>query len=174
MTQEDNNIFTINTGTSTNGNIDSSDWFKGLAYVQSSPMTGSYTTEEFELTKKNKFDAGLDVPSNEDIIIPRRSSAIVHTGIRIAVPDNYVGLLWSRSGLSVKHKIEVGAGVVDSTYRGELMVHLFNHGDEPFEVKKGDRIAQLITMYINIHPYYKVEKLDNTDRGDNGFGSTGK
>ena len=174
MTQENDNIFTTNIGTSTNDNTDSSDWFKGLSYIQSSPMTGSYTTEEFELTKINKFDAGLDVPSNEDITIPPRSSILVHTGIKIAVPDNYVGLLWSRSGLSVKHKIEVGAGCIDATYRGELMVHLFNHSDEPFEVKKGDRIAQLITMYINIHPYMKVKKLDDTGRGDKGFGSTGK
>ena len=171
MTQENDNVFKSNTGTSANG---SSIWTNSIQYAPISPITGSYTTEEFELTKTNKFDAGLDVPSNEDIIIPRRSSAIVHTGIQLAVPDNYVGLLWSRSGLSVKHKIEVGAGCIDATYRGELMVHLFNHGDESFEVKKGDRIAQLITMYVNIHPYDRVEKLDDTDRGASGFGSTGK
>lgn len=132
-----------------------------------------YTTEHYELVKKHEFDAGLDVCSNENIEVPARGRQLVRTGIRLKIPDGMAGLVWSRSGLSVKQGIEAGAGLIDSTYRGELGVLLYNHSDIPFLVKKGDRIAQLVTVPIVLTPYEQVESLDTTVRGDGGFGSTG-
>lgn len=125
------------------------------------------------LTKKYKLDAGLDVCSSEGIIVPAKGSALVSTDLKIAIPDYHVGLLWSRSGLSVKHKIEVGAGCIDSTYRGEVKVHLYNYGEENFTINIGDRIAQLLTIPINVFDYVNAEDLEETERNLGGFGSTG-
>jgi dUTP pyrophosphatase len=125
------------------------------------------------MVKKNIYDAGLDICSNENIIIKAKSSSLVSTGLFLEIPEYYVGLLWSRSGLSVKNKIEVGAGCIDSTYRGEVKVHLYNHSDTDFEIKTGDRIAQLLTIPINIEFYRESEELSGTSRGTDGFGSTG-
>lgn len=126
-----------------------------------------------QLYKKRFSDAGLDVASNEDIIIPAGESRVVHTGLYLAIPEGHVGLLWSRSGLSVKNKIEVGAGCLDVEYRGEVLVHLYNLGDEDFTIHNGDRIAQLLTIPVNLETYEDVEELEETDRNSQGFGSTG-
>lgn len=136
-------------------------------------MQGIYTTEEYKLTKKNDYDAGLDICASEDVIIEPGTRDVVSTGIRVAIPSGYVGLLWSRSGLSANHGIEVGAGCIDSTYRGEVRVVLYNHSGVTFFVNKGDRIAQLLTVPVMLSPYVKVESLDETTRGEGGFGSTG-
>jgi dUTP pyrophosphatase len=125
------------------------------------------------MTKKNLYDAGLDICSNKNIVVQAKSSAIISTGLFLEIPDYHVGLLWSRSGLSVKNKIEVGAGCIDSSYRGEVKVHLYNHSDFDFEIKIGDRIAQLLTIPINIEFYRESEELSDTNRGSDGFGSTG-
>jgi dUTP pyrophosphatase len=96
----------------------------------------------------------------------------------ITIPDNYYGRIASRSGLAVKHHIEVGAGVIDQGYRGEIMVLLRNFSDIPYEYKKGDKIAQfIITPYrsANEKIVYNIEELiGKSDRGCDGFGSTGK
>lgn len=128
---------------------------------------------ENQLKKKHRFDAGLDICCSRDFTIPKRSSTVVGTGLQVQVPEGYVGLVWSRSGLSVRHKIEVGAGCIDAGYRGEVLVHLYNHSDEDISFSAGDRIAQLITLPIYYQPYYKAENLDDADRGNKGFGSTG-
>jgi dUTP pyrophosphatase len=135
-----------------------------------------YTTEDKELTlsRKDINDAGLDVKASENIEILPHSDALIHTGIRVQIPEGYVGFLKSRSGLSVKNKIEVGAGVIDSNYRGEIMVHLYNFGDNPFVISKGDRIAQLITLPYYTPEYHIIDELDETKRGENGFGSSGR
>jgi len=125
------------------------------------------------LTKKHFSDAGLDVPSYEDVIIPARGSAIISTNLFVAIDKGYVGMLCSRSGLSVKHKIEVGAGIIDSAYRGEVKVHLFNHSDEPFQVNKGDRIAQLLTIPVMLGYYTLSDSLESTERDLDGFGASG-
>lgn len=134
-----------------------------------------YTTEDKELTlsRKDINDAGLDVKASENIEILPHSDALIHTGIRVQIPIGYVGFLKSRSGLSVKNKIEVGAGVIDSNYRGEIMVHLYNFGDSLFVISKGDRIAQLITLPYYTPEYHIIDELDETKRGENGFGSSG-
>ena len=125
------------------------------------------------LFKQHSQDAALDVVSSIDFIIPPKGSAIINTNLYIAIPENHVGLLWSRSGLSVKHKIEVGAGCIDASYRGEIKVHLYNFGETEYKVSSGDRIAQLLTVPLNMFPYEEVDSLDDTLRGEDGFGSSG-
>lgn len=137
-----------------------------------------FSNSEFDqLTKKNEFDAGLDVCSIETNRIAPWSRTTIHTGLHVEIPEGFVGLLWSRSGLSAKHGIEVGAGCIDSTYRGEVRVVLYNLSDMPYTVRKGDKIAQLLTMPAMMAKYHQVQdlgELEDTDRGSGGFGSTGR
>uniref|UniRef100_A0A1I7UC26 dUTP diphosphatase n=1 Tax=Caenorhabditis tropicalis TaxID=1561998 RepID=A0A1I7UC26_9PELO len=118
--------------------------------------------------------AGADLYSSEDVVVPAKGKLCVSTGIQMKLPLGYYGRVAPRSGLAAKHFIDVGAGVIDSDYRGEVKVLLFNFNDTDFEVKRGDRIAQLICEQIALCDYQKVESLDGTERGDGGFGSTGK
>ncbi|KAH7730502.1 dUTP diphosphatase [Aphelenchoides avenae] len=117
--------------------------------------------------------AGADLCAAEDCIVPAGDRRLITTGLKIAIPEGYYGRIAPRSGLAVKHFIDTGAGVVDADYRGELKVLLFNFGKEDYEVKIGDRIAQVICEKIG-HPVLKeVEQLSDTKRGSAGFGSTG-
>lgn len=109
-----------------------------------------------------------------DVIIPARGKAVINTSTRVKIPDNHVGLVWSRSGLSVKHSLEVGAGCIDCGYTGDVKVVLYNHSDMDYVLKHGDRVAQLLTIPVNLNRYVQVDALTETDRGDKGFGSTGK
>ncbi|XP_059362993.1 deoxyuridine 5'-triphosphate nucleotidohydrolase, mitochondrial [Carassius carassius] len=117
--------------------------------------------------------AGFDLYSAYDYTIGPMDKALVKTDIQIAVPHGYYGRVAPRSGLAVKHFIDVGAGVVDEDYRGNLGVVLFNFNKEPFEVKKGERIAQLICERICYPELQELQTLDETERGAGGFGSTG-
>ncbi|XP_019389168.1 PREDICTED: deoxyuridine 5'-triphosphate nucleotidohydrolase, mitochondrial isoform X1 [Crocodylus porosus] len=118
--------------------------------------------------------AGYDLYSAYDCVIPPMEKAIVKTDIQISLPSGCYGRVAPRSGLAAKHFIDVGAGVIDEDYRGNVGVVLFNFGKEPFEVKKGDRIAQLICERIFYPDLEEVQNLDDTERGVGGFGSTGK
>ncbi|XP_058703161.1 deoxyuridine 5'-triphosphate nucleotidohydrolase, mitochondrial isoform X1 [Poecile atricapillus] len=118
--------------------------------------------------------AGYDLYSAYDCVIPPMEKAVVKTDIQIALPSGCYGRVAPRSGLAAKHFIDVGAGVIDEDYRGNIGVVLFNFGKEMFEVKKGDRIAQLICERIYYPELEEVETLDDTERGEGGFGSTGK
>ena len=89
------------------------------------------------------------------------------------MPDGLAGLIWPRSGLSVKKGLDVLAGVVDSGYRGEVMVCLYNTSDEDVEIKRGDRIAQIIFQEVPLVSLIQAEELETSQRGSNGFGSTG-
>lgn len=117
-------------------------------------------------------DAGADLCSAADTVIPARGKMLVATGIRLALPEGHVGLIWPRSGLAVKHGIDCGAGVIDSQYRGEVKVLLFNHSDGEHFIKKGDRIAQLLIQKVETVEFLSVDNLDATDRSGSGFGST--
>jgi dUTP pyrophosphatase len=117
--------------------------------------------------------AGLDISSSVDAIVPTKKWLAVPTGISIAVPSFCYARIAPRSGLTLKHGIQVGAGVVDSDYTGEIKVILFNHGENDFIIKTGDRIAQLIFEKIVTNELQEVEELTHTDRGTGGFGSTG-
>jgi len=125
------------------------------------------------MTKKNPQDAGLDICANENNFIDPKSSKLISTGLYLQIPDNHVGLIWPRSGLSVKNNIEVGAGCIDASYRGEVKIHLYNFGEDSFIINVGDRIAQLLTIPIFIQNYEQVDALDETERSDKGFGSSG-
>uniref|UniRef100_A0A183BST3 Deoxyuridine 5'-triphosphate nucleotidohydrolase n=1 Tax=Globodera pallida TaxID=36090 RepID=A0A183BST3_GLOPA len=98
---------------------------------------------------------------------------LVSTGLRVAIPSGHYGRVAPRSGLAVKHSIDVGAGVIDTDYRGELKVLLFNFGETDFQVNEGDRIAQLICERCTRPELTEVGTLEMTARGANGFGSTG-
>ena len=121
-------------------------------------------------------DAGADLRSNEDVEILVGQQVLVKTGVRLGLPDGYVGLVCSRSGLALKSGVFVlnAPGVVDSGYRGEVGVILKNAGSSTFFVKKGDRIAQLMIQKFESPKFVEVETLDVTERGEGGFGSTGK
>uniref|UniRef100_A0A3P9BJ59 Deoxyuridine 5'-triphosphate nucleotidohydrolase n=1 Tax=Maylandia zebra TaxID=106582 RepID=A0A3P9BJ59_9CICH len=124
-------------------------------------------------TRGSAKAAGYDLYSAYNYSIPPMDKAIVKTDIQIAVPHGYYGRVAPRSGLAAKHFIDVGAGVVDEDYRGNVGVVLFNFGKETFEVKKGDRVAQLVCEKICYPDLVEQETLDETGRGAGGFGSTG-
>ena len=124
--------------------------------------------------RKSVSAAGYDLFSSVDTSIPARGMGKVDTGISISIPEDCYARVAPRSGLTWNHGIDVGAGVVDSDYRGEIKAILFNHSDVPFKVKKGDRIAQLILEKIYTIPVEVVDSLEQTERGAGGFGSTGK
>ena len=131
------------------------------------------TEKAFEPVRGSERAAGLDLRSAYDLIVPSRGKALVKTDLQIQVPSGSYGRVAPRSGLALKNFIDVGAGVIDEDYRGNLGVVLFNHSDEEFQVKRGDRIAQLICERIFYPELEEVDKLDETQRGEGGFGSTG-
>ncbi|XP_078474947.1 deoxyuridine 5'-triphosphate nucleotidohydrolase, mitochondrial [Lampetra planeri] len=117
--------------------------------------------------------AGFDLHSAYDYEIPPMDRLVVQTDIQIALPEGCYGRIAPRSGLAAKHGIDVGAGVIDEDYRGNVGVVLFNFGKKPFVVKRGDRIAQLICEKIFYPQLEECTSLENTERGSGGFGSTG-
>ncbi|XP_046317681.1 deoxyuridine 5'-triphosphate nucleotidohydrolase, mitochondrial isoform X1 [Marmota monax] len=125
-------------------------------------------------TRGSARAAGYDLYSAYDYIVPPMEKALVKTDIQIALPSGCYGRIAPRSGLAAKYFIDVGAGVIDEDYRGNIGVVLFNFGKEKFEVKKGDRIAQLICERIFYPDIEEVQVLNDTERGSGGFGSTGK
>ena len=121
-------------------------------------------------------DAGIDLRATEDCTLAPFERAMVSTGIALAIPEGYAGLVMPRSGLAVKHGISIvnAPGLIDSHYRGELKVILINlDKNESFEIHKGDRIAQLVISPVAHVQWKPVEELDVTDRGTGGFGSSG-
>ncbi|XP_052263884.1 deoxyuridine 5'-triphosphate nucleotidohydrolase-like isoform X2 [Dreissena polymorpha] len=131
------------------------------------------TAKAFTPTRGSKLAAGYDLYSAYDAVIPARGKAVVKTDIQISLPDGCYGRVAPRSGLAAKNFIDVGAGVIDQDYRGNVGVVMFNFGDADFEVKAGDRIAQLICERIYLPDLIEEKSLDDTDRGSGGFGSTG-
>ncbi|KAF2831793.1 dUTP diphosphatase [Ophiobolus disseminans] len=124
-------------------------------------------------TKGSVYSAGHDLYSAKDIIIPARGRALVGTDISISVPVGTYGRVAPRSGLAHKHGIDTLAGVIDADYRGPVGVILANLSDTDFEVKVGDRVAQLIVEKIVMPEVVVVQKLEESVRGAGGFGSTG-
>ena len=128
----------------------------------------------FKPIREHETDAGLDLRTPEEFVIKPNDSYIIDTGVHIELPKGYYGKLESKSGLNVKHNIVCLGGTIDEPYRGPIVVKLYNVGKEEYHFAKGDKIVQLV-----IQPYLAPEieytdKLSETDRGDNGFGSTGK
>jgi dUTP pyrophosphatase len=119
--------------------------------------------------------AGMDVLSAEDLTLAPGARHAVATGLSVAIPPGYEIQVRPRSGLALKHGIGVPntPGTIDSDYRGELKVILINHGAEPFDIHRGDRIAQLVLAPVTLAKWDEVAELDATARGAGGFGSTG-
>ncbi|XP_068429794.1 deoxyuridine 5'-triphosphate nucleotidohydrolase, mitochondrial isoform X1 [Clinocottus analis] len=125
-------------------------------------------------TRGSTKAAGYDLYSAYDYSVGPMDKVIVKTDIQIAVPHGCYGRVAPRSGLAVKHFIDVGAGVVDEDYRGNVGVVLFNFSKDSFDVKKGDRVAQLVCERICYPDLVEQKTLDETQRGAGGFGSTGR
>lgn len=121
-------------------------------------------------------DAGMDLRADGEYIIGSGERKLVGTGLKIALPEGYAAFVMPRSGLAVKHGITVlnSPGVIDAGYRGEIKVPLLNTDKHhAFKVEKGDRVAQLVIMPVTNAVLHKVDSLSETERGANGFGSTG-
>lgn len=130
----------------------------------------------FEPSYAKAGDAGADLRSTKKVTILPMGRELVPTGVSIALPAGFVGLVHPRSGLALKHGITVlnSPGTIDAGYRGEIMVTLFNSSAEPFEIEAGDRIAQLLIQKVERAEFIAVESLPDSDRGQAGFGSTGR
>jgi len=124
-------------------------------------------------SRGSSLAAGYDLYSAYDYTVPSKGKAIVKTDIQIALPDGCYGRVAPRSGLAAKHFIDVGAGVIDQDYRGNVGVVMFNFSDSDFAVSKGDRVAQLVCERIYLPDLEELPSLDETERGSGGFGSTG-
>lgn len=129
-------------------------------------------------TMGSKFAAGADLYSAEDadVVIKPSETKFIGTGLAMEIPEGYVGLVYARSGLACKRGLAPAnkVGVVDSDYRGEIKVALHNHGKEAQTVEKGERIAQMvIAPYLSVN-YEEADELSETERGEGGFGSTGR
>ena len=129
-------------------------------------------------TYGSEFSAGADLYAlaDEAITIEAGKTVLVHTGVAMEIPTGYVGLIFARSGLATKRDLAPAnkVGVVDSDYRGEIMVALHNHGSEPKTIDNGERIAQLVLVPYLAAEFDEVDELSDTVRGEGGFGSTGR
>ena len=125
-------------------------------------------------SKKHELDIGYDISSAENIVIISNEITLVKTGIAISLPAQCAGFVLPRSGLSTKHKITLinSPGLIDPGYTGELLVPLINHSTEDYEIKIGDRIAQLVLINSNQVDFKIVDKMPDTERNSGGFGST--
>ena len=123
--------------------------------------------------RAHSADVGYDLFSREDATISPNSGGVFDTGVHVAIPEGYVGFLKSKSGLNVKHSLQ-SEGVIDSGYTGSICVKLFNHGSQAVEIKKHQKISQLVLLPIITPELEEVESLEDTERGTGGFGSTGK
>ena len=131
--------------------------------------------DEFMPTSGNPGDAGFDLRSTMQAVITPGERKLIPTGVSIALPAGYVGLVHPRSGLAVKYGVTVlnAPGTVDAGYRGEIAVTLINHGDGDFEIAIGDRIAQIVFQKFEEPNFVRVTELPGSMRGTAGFGSTG-
>jgi dUTP pyrophosphatase len=127
----------------------------------------------FMPTRAHEDDAGLDIYAREKQVVPAKGSAVFDTGVHIELPKGTVGMLKSKSGLNVKHGL-TSEGVIDVGYTGSICVKLYNNSDIPYLVHKGDKISQLVIMPILTPALELVGDLEATERGNGGFGSTGK
>ncbi len=119
-------------------------------------------------------DAGMDIYALERTIIPSGERVAVRSGLAFEIPEGYAGLCWDKSGLAVKHGLTTLAGVIDAGYRGELLVALTNLGETKYVFDAGDKIAQMLIQKVERPNIVEADELNETPRGEGGFGSTGK
>lgn len=118
-------------------------------------------------------DAGADLRSPIDTVVPARGSRVIDTGVHIQLPRDCVGMLKSKSGLNVKYGI-TSEGVIDEGYTGPIKVKLYNHGEKDYVIERGDKITQLVVVPCRYLYFDIVDYLEDSERGGDGFGSTGK
>ena len=123
--------------------------------------------------RAHRLDAGLDLRSPIGTLIPGFGSATIDTGVHIQLPPGTVGMLKSKSGLNVKHGL-TGEGVIDEGFTGSIVVKLYNHTPQEYYINKGDKISQLVILPVLRPTPVQVDKIEGGERGDNGFGSTGR
>lgn len=121
-----------------------------------------------------KADAGFDLCTVEDFVLLPQEHKLVPTGIALEIPEGHVGLVWDKSGIANNRHIKTVGGVIDSGYRGEIKVGLFNLGKNPQEFKAGDKIAQMLIQKVEQSEFIEVSELIESERGEKGFGSSGK
>ena len=121
----------------------------------------------------HKTDAGADLRSPVESVVPAHGSVVIDTGVHVEIPEGYVGMLKSKSGLNVKHNL-IGEGVIDSGFMGSIRVKLYNLGDTDYQIQRGDKIIQLVIMPCVYCKFTEVEQFADSERGDGGFGSTGR
>lgn len=126
----------------------------------------------FAIERAHEADAGYDIRTPIPIYLPAHGSAIVDSGVHVEIPKNYVGILKSKSGLNVKNDI-IGTGTIDSGFNGSIRVKLYNLGNKDHYFNAGDKIIQIVFYPIYTPEIEYVDELDDTERGANGFGSTG-
>jgi len=120
-------------------------------------------------------DAGADLKSNEEYVLMPNETAMINTGLYVAIPEGFFGAVASKSGLASKGIVVANQfGIIDEQYRGEVKVLLYNRTKAPHHINKGDKVAQFILMPFMKAKFIEVDELTETDRGDGGFGSTGK
>lgn len=124
-------------------------------------------------TKAHRADAGFDLYSREAVIISAKESATFDTGVHMQIPEGFVGFLKSKSELNVKHGI-TSEGVIDSGYTGSIVVKLYNHSGKDYKVEIGDKISQIVLLPIVMTDLELVKNFENSERGNNGFGSSGR
>lgn len=124
-------------------------------------------------TRAHEADAGLDLYARETTVVPAKESAKFDTGVHIELPPNMVGVLKSKSGLNVKNGL-LSEGVIDEGYTGSIVVKLYNHSGRDYVVNKGDKISQLVILPVLRPSLEVVDSLEQTERGNNGFGSSGR
>lgn len=124
-------------------------------------------------SRGHSTDAGLDLRTPKAVTVPAYGSAIVDTGVHVALPSGCAGLLVSKSGLNVRHDI-TSTGLIDEGYTGSIVVKLYNHGGGDYQLAAGDKITQLVVIPVVRESLEQVSVFNATERGDNGFGSTGR
>ena len=122
-------------------------------------------------TRAHQYDAGLDLYSPVDALIPPRGSYDIDSGVHVEIPVGCVGMIRSKSGLLFKHSITTD-GTIDAGYTGSVRVKMLNHTDQYYQVKRGDKITQIVVQPCMLPEIEVVDSLDDTERGANGFGST--
>lgn len=123
---------------------------------------------------KTKGSAGLDIHLIEDVVFEPKEVTTIHTGLSVEIPDGYFGAVYPRSSVGTKYNLMLAntVGIIDSDYRGEIILKIYNYGNERVELKKDERIVQMIIQPYNRVEIEKVESLSETERGAGGFGST--
>ena len=123
-------------------------------------------------TRGTEGSAGFDLYATENHTVWPGARVKIPTGVSLGIPAGYAGFIWPRSGMAIKYGFDILAGLIDADFTGEIMVAGMNHGDQAIEIRRGERVAQIVFSPVNVL-CEMVQELDDTDRGSGGFGSTG-